>query len=227
MEEYKREFIEFMVHSKVLSFGDFVTKSGRKTPFFINTGNYKTGEQIKKLGEYYAHALNDSIGSNYTVLFGPAYKGIPLVVTTSIALETKFGKNVSFCFNRKESKDHGEKGTLVGCIPSEKDRIVIIEDVTTAGTSIRETVPLLKQFGPIILSGLLVSVDRMERSGKDHSLSALQEIGKKYEMPTGAIVSMNEVVTYLSQKEINGKVLITGAIRKKIDAYYTQYGVNV
>ena len=163
MEEYKQQFIEFMVRSNVLTFGDFVTKSGRKTPFFINAGNYSTGEQLVRLGQYYAAALRQNLGDAVDVLFGPAYKGIPLAVTTATALFNLHGQNVSFCFNRKEAKDHGEGGILVGRKLRDGDRIVIVEDVTTAGTSVRESIPLLTGAAKVTLAGLVVSVDRMER----------------------------------------------------------------
>ena len=139
MEKYKQEFIEFMVDCGVLKFGDFVTKSGRKTPFFVNTGFYRTGAQLRKLGEYYAKAINDTFGTDFDVLFGPAYKGIPLTVATSMAISEHFGADIKYCSNRKEVKDHGDKGILLGSPIADGDKVVIIEDVTTAGTSIEET----------------------------------------------------------------------------------------
>lgn len=222
MEQYKKDFIEFMVRSNVLTFGDFTTKSGRKTPFFINTGNYKTGEQIKKLGEFYAQAILSIMGYEFDVLFGPAYKGIPLAVTTSIALSTLKNKTVSFCFNRKEVKDHGEGGSLVGHKLSDNDRVIIIEDVTTAGTSIRETVPLLKATADICLKGLIVSVDRMERGTGDKS--ALQELKKEFSMTTGAIVNLDEIVEYLFNKPINGIIVLDNKIKTMIENYRKLYG---
>ena len=224
MEEYKKEFICFMINSNVLIFGDFITKSGRKTPFFINTGNYRTGEQIKKLGEFYALAVQNIIKSDFNVLFGPAYKGIPLVITTAVALSSRFGENVSFCFNRKENKDHGEGGNIIGHKPVDNDRVVIIEDVTTAGTSIRETVPQLQKYASIQLVGLIVSVDRMEKGDCDKS--ALQELRDEFSMQTGAIVTIQEIISFLHNREINGKIVITDSIKEKIDEYYSIYGVR-
>ena len=222
MERYKEQFIEFMVQSGVLQFGDFVTKSGRKTPFFINTGFYRTGEQLKKLGEFYAKAFADNFGTNFDILFGPAYKGIPLSVTTAIALSAEHGANVRYCSNRKEVKDHGDKGILLGSPITDGDRIVMIEDVTTAGTSIRETMPILKAQGDVQVLGLIVSVDRMERgSGK---VSALKEISAEYGMQTAAIVTMAEVVEYLKDTPVDGKYILDEKILAAIDDYYKQYG---
>ncbi len=222
MERYKEQFIEFMVQSGVLQFGDFVTKSGRKTPFFINTGFYRTGEQLKKLGEFYAKAVADNFGTDFDILFGPAYKGIPLSVTTAIALSAEHGANVRYCSNRKEVKDHGDKGILLGSPITDGDRIVMIEDVTTAGTSIRETMPILKAQGDVQVLGLIVSVDRMERgSGK---VSALKEISAEYGMQTAAIVTMAEVVEYLKDTPVDGKYVLDEKILAAIDDYYKQYG---
>ena len=222
MERYKEQFIEFMVQSGVLQFGDFVTKSGRKTPFFINTGFYRTGEQLKKLGEFYAKAVADNFGTDFDILFGPAYKGIPLSVTTAIALSAEHGANVRYCSNRKEVKDHGDKGILLGSPIADGDRIVMIEDVTTAGTSIRETMPNLKAQGDVQVLGLIVSVDRMERgSGK---VSALKEISAEYGMQTAAIVTMAEVVEYLKDTPVDGKYILDEKILAAIDDYYKQYG---
>ena len=222
MERYKEQFIEFMVQSGVLQFGDFVTKSGRKTPFFINTGFYRTGEQLKKLGEFYAKAVADNFGTDFDILFGPAYKGIPLSVTTAIALSAEHAANVRYCSNRKEVKDHGDKGILLGSPIADGDRIVMIEDVTTAGTSIRETMPILKAQGDVQVLGLIVSVDRMERgSGK---VSALKEISAEYGMQTAAIVTMAEVVEYLKDTPVDGKYVLDEKILAAIDDYYKQYG---
>ncbi|MFL0251305.1 orotate phosphoribosyltransferase [Clostridium neuense] len=223
MEKYKEEFIEFMVESNVLTFGDFVTKSGRKTPFFINTGNYTTGKQLSKLGEYYAKAIHDNFGDDFDILFGPAYKGIPLSVTAAIALNNLYGVNAAYCSNRKEIKDHGDKGILLGSKIKDNDRIVIIEDVTTAGTSVYETMPLLKSQADVSVKGLIISVDRMER-GKGEK-SALTELKEKFGFKTCAIVTMAEVVEYLYNKKVNGSVLIDDEMKKKIDNYYKEYGV--
>jgi orotate phosphoribosyltransferase len=222
MEQYKKDFIEFMVKSNVLTFGDFVTKSGRKTPYFINTGNYKTGEQIKKLGEFYAEAICSTIQDEANVLFGPAYKGIPLVVTTAISLSQKQNREISFCFNRKEIKDHGEGGSLIGHKLTDGDKVIIIEDVTTAGTSIRETVPLLLKSAKIKLAGLIISVDRMEKGVGEKS--ALRELHEEYGMPTGAIVTLDEIVSYLHNRPIDGSVILNDAVKQKIVDYRGKYG---
>ena len=195
MEQYKQEFIEFMVDCKVLKFGDFVTKSGRKTPFFINTGFYRTGEQLRRLGGYYAKAIADKFGTGFDVLFGPAYKGIPLSVAASIAISEQYGADIRYCSNRKEIKDHGDKGILLGSPIGDGDKVVIIEDVTTAGTSINETLPIIRAQGDVDVLGLVVSVDRMERG--QGSKSALKEIHEKFGLETTAIVTMAEVVEHL------------------------------
>lgn len=223
MEKYKKEFIEFMVDCEVLKFGDFVTKSGRKTPFFVNTGFYRTGAQLRRLGGYYAKAINDKFGFDFDVLFGPAYKGIPLTVAATAAISELYDEEICYCSNRKEVKDHGDKGILLGSPISDGDRVVIIEDVTTAGTSIAETLPIIKAQGDVNVLGLVVSVDRMER-GKG-SKSALQEIEETYGLKTTAIVTMAEVVEHLYGKEYKGRVVIDDAIKAAIDAYYEQYGV--
>ena len=222
MERYKEEFIEFMIDCEVLKFGDFVTKSGRKTPFFVNTGFYRTGSQLAKLGKYYARAIHDAFGLDFDVLFGPAYKGIPLTVTTSVAISDEYGKDVKYCSNRKEIKDHGDKGILLGSPISDGDKVVIIEDVTTAGTSIRETLPIIKEQGKADVLGLVVSVDRMERGTGEKS--ALAEISETFGLKTTAIVTMGEVVEHLYNKPYKGKVIIDDSLKNAIDEYYKQYG---
>ena len=224
MEAYKAEFIEFMVDCNVLKFGDFVTKSGRKTPFFINTGFYRTGAQLRKLGEYYARAIADKFGTDFDILFGPAYKGIPLSVAASMAMSEKFDADIRYCSNRKEVKDHGDTGILLGSPIADGDRIVIIEDVTTAGTSIGETLPIIKAQADAAVLGLVVSVDRMER-GKGEK-SALQEIQETYGFETTAIVTMADVVEYLYNRPYKGKVIIDDTLKAAIDAYYEQYGAK-
>ncbi len=224
MEQYKQEFIEFMVDCNVLKFGDFVTKSGRKTPFFVNTGFYRTGTQLRRLGEYYARAIEGAFGTDFDVLFGPAYKGIPLSVTASMAISSLYGKDVRYCSNRKEVKDHGDKGILLGGPIEDGDRIVIIEDVTTAGTSIEETLPIIRAQGDVSPLGLVVSVDRMER-GKGEK-SALKEIEEKYGLKTTAIVTMAEVVEHLYNRPYKGKVIIDDQLKAAIDAYYDIYGAK-
>ena len=224
MEQYKKEFIEFMVECNVLKFGDFVTKSGRKTPFFVNTGFYRTGSQLVKLGEYYARAIKERYGLDFDVLFGPAYKGIPLSVAAAMGISNLYGADIKYCSNRKEIKDHGDKGILLGSPIADGDKIVIIEDVTTAGTSINETLPILKAQGNVNVIGLVVSVDRMERGQGEKS--ALTEIQEKYGIQTTAIVTMAEVTEHLYNREIGGKVIIDDSLKAAIDAYYEQYGVK-
>ncbi len=224
MEQYKKEFIEFMVDCEVLKFGDFVTKSGRKTPFFVNTGFYRTGTQLRKLGGYYARAIQEKFGLEFDVLFGPAYKGIPLTVAATSALSELYDVDIRYCSNRKEVKDHGDKGILLGSPIKDGDRVVIIEDVTTAGTSIQETLPIIQAQGAVKVLGLVVSVDRMERGQGEKS--ALQEIRERYGMETTAIVTMEEVVEHLYGKEYRGNVIIDDAMKAAIDAYYEQYGVH-
>ena len=221
MEQYKKDFIEFMVDCGVLKFGDFVTKSGRKTPFFVNTGFYRTGSQLNKLGEYYGQAIKNTFGLEFDVLFGPAYKGIPLTVATAMRLNSEFGTDIKYCSNRKEVKDHGDTGILLGSPINDGDRVVIIEDVTTAGTSINETLPIIKAQGNVDVLGLVVSVDRMEKGNS--TKSALAEIEGKYGLKTTSIVTMKEVVEHLYLKEYNGKVIIDEEIKSRIDAYYEKY----
>ncbi|SHH77589.1 orotate phosphoribosyltransferase [Clostridium intestinale] len=224
MEAYKKEFIEFMIECGVLTFGDFVTKSGRKTPFFVNTGNYKTGSQLSRLGDFYAKAIKDNFVDTYDVVFGPAYKGIPLSVTTSISLSKLYGIDKRYCSNRKEIKDHGDKGILLGSNLNDGDRVLIVEDVTTAGTSIYETMPILKSQGDVTVEGLIISVDRMERGQGDNS--ALVEIREKFGFKTCAIVTMKEVINYLYKREIQGKIYIDDEIMGRIEEYYKTYGAK-
>jgi orotate phosphoribosyltransferase len=223
MSDYKGEFIEFMLRSGVLLFGDFTTKSGRKTPYFVNTGLYRTGEQLARLGRYYAAAATERFGDSFDVLFGPAYKGIPLVATTSVAFSEQ-GRDVAWCFDRKEAKDHGEGGKLVGHKPADGDRVLILEDVTTAGTSIRETVPKLRAAADVKLAGLLVSVDRRERGTGDRA--ALDQLADEFDMPTHAIVTIHEVIEHLHGREVDGRVAIDDAMRAAMEAYLGEYGVD-
>ncbi len=224
MEQYKQDFIEFMVQAQVLRFGDFMTKSGRNTPFFVNTGFYRTGSQLSRLGEYYARAINDAFGMDFDVLFGPAYKGIPLSVAATIAASSLYGADLRYCCNRKEVKDHGDKGILLGSPLQDGDRVVIIEDVTTAGTSIRETMPILKAQGNVKVIGLVVSVDRMEKGTGEKS--ALTEIAEEFGLRTTAIVTMEEVVDYLFNRPVMGRVWIDEDMKRAIDAYYEKYGAS-
>lgn len=224
MERYKQEFIEFMIDCEVLKFGDFVTKSGRKTPFFVNTGFYRTGAQLKRLGQYYAKAIHENFGEDFSILFGPAYKGIPLCVAAAMEMSELYGAEIGYCANRKEAKDHGDRGILLGSPIQDGDRIVIIEDVTTAGTSISETMPIIRAQGEAEVLGLVVSVDRCERGQGEQS--ALQEIAERYGIRTCAIVTMKEVVEHLCNRPYRGQVIIDDALRERIEAYYRQYGVR-
>ncbi|MGN0203820.1 MAG: orotate phosphoribosyltransferase [Coprococcus sp.] len=224
MEQYKKEFIEFMVDCNVLKFGDFVTKSGRKTPFFVNTGFYRTGAQLRKLGEYYAKAIENKFGFDFDVLFGPAYKGIPLTVAATMAISELYDRDIRYCSNRKEVKDHGDKGILLGSPIQDGDKVIIIEDVTTAGTSIGETLPIIKAQGDVDVFGLVVSVDRMERGQGEKS--ALKEIEEKYGLKTTAIVTMAEVVEHLYNRPYKGEIIIDDALKAAIDAYYVTYGAK-
>ena len=228
MENYKSEFIEFMVEADVLKFGDFTLKSGRKSPFFMNAGAYVTGSQLMRLGEYYAKAIHDAYGEDFDVLFGPAYKGIPLAVITAEAFYKLYGKEVKYCSNRKEEKDHGEDmGSLLGYKIKDGDRVVMIEDVTTSGKSMEETVPIVRAQGDVIIVGLMVSLNREEvgLSG-DTSKTALDEVADTYGFKTGAIVSMSEVVEHLYNRECGGRVVIDDEMKSRIDAYYKEYGVK-
>ena len=225
MEQYKQEFIEFMVDSQVLKFGEFTLKSGRKSPFFMNAGAYVTGTQLRKLGEYYAKAIHDNYGLDFDVLFGPAYKGIPLSVATTMAISELYGKDIRYCSNRKEVKDHGDTGILLGSKLKDGDRVVIIEDVTTSGKSIEETFPILKEQADVEIKGLMVSLNRME-VGKGGEKSALDEIQEKYGFPAHAIVTMEEVVERLYNHECQGKIIIDDSIKAAIDSYYEQYGAK-
>ena len=226
MEAYKQEFIEFMVDNKVLKFGEFTLKSGRKSPFFMNAGGYVTGSQLRKLGEYYAKAIHDKYGDDFDVLFGPAYKGIPLAVVTAIAYSDLYGKEVRYCSDRKEEKDHGaDKGSFLGSPLKDGDRVIMIEDVTTSGKSMEETVPKVKGAANVEIVGLIVSLNRQE-VGKSGDKVALDEVKELYGFDTAAIVSMDEVVECLYNKEVKGQVVIDDTLKAAIDAYYEQYGVK-
>jgi len=218
MEAYKQEFVDFMLDCGVLKFGDFTLKSGRRSPFFMNAGLYVTGSQLTKLGEYYAKAIHDKYGDDFDVLFGPAYKGIPLSVATTMAYSRLYGKEIRYCSNRKEAKDHGDAGILLGSPIKDGDRIVVIEDVTTSGKSMEETIPIVKAQGDVKIIGLMVSLNRCEKGKGDKG--ALDEIKDLYGFETGAIVSMKEVVEYLTQKKI-----IDNELKARIDSYYKEYGV--
>ncbi len=225
MEAYKKEFIEFMVESEVLKFGDFTLKSGRKSPFFMNAGAYVTGSQLSRLGEYYAKAIHDHYGTDFDVLFGPAYKGIPLSVATTIAFSRLYGKEIRYCSNRKEVKDHGDTGILLGSKIKDGDRVVIIEDVTTSGKSIQETFPIIQAQGDVTILGLMVSLNRMEK-GLETDKCALDEIQEKYGFPANAIVSMADVVECLYNRPCEGRLIIDDKMKEAIDKYYEQYGAK-
>lgn len=226
--EYKKDFIEFMVRSGVLTFGEFITKSGRKSPYFINTGNYKTGRQLAGLGNFYAHCIMENVNKgilkkDITALFGPAYKGIPISVTTAVALAEKYDFDVNYCSSRKEVKDHGEGGSLLGYQPKTGDSVLIVEDVITAGTAMRETVPILKELG-VSIEGLIVSVDRMERGAG--SKTAIEELKDEYGISTYPIITVRDIITHLHQKEIDGNVLLDDEVKRKIEDYLEAYCVK-
>ena len=224
MEQYKQEFIEFMVESNVLKFGDFTLKSGRKSPFFMNAGAYVTGAQLRKLGQYYAKAIHEHYGDDFDVLFGPAYKGIPLSVATTMAFDELYGKEIRYCSNRKEVKDHGDVGILLGGPINDGDRVMMIEDVTTSGKSINETMPIIQAQGNVTVTGLCVSVDRMERGTGEKS--AIAELEEKFGIRIRAIVTMQEVIEHLYNKPYKGKIIIDDTIKAAIDEYYKQYGAK-
>lgn len=225
MEQYKQDFIQFMVDCQVLKFGEFTLKSGRRSPFFMNAGAYVTGEQLRKLGRFYAQAIYDHYGDDFDVLFGPAYKGIPLSVATTIAFSELYGKEIRYCSNRKEVKDHGDVGILLGSKIQNGDKIVIIEDVTTSGKSIEETFPIITAQANVNIRGLMVSLNR-EEVGLSGKMGALTEIKNKYGFPADAIVSMSEVTEYLYNKPYKGTIYINDQIKDAIDMYYEQYGIH-
>lgn len=226
MESYKRAFIDFMVESDVLKFGEFTLKSGRTSPFFMNSGAYVTGLQLKRLGQCYAEAIHEAFGLGFDVVFGPAYKGIPLSVVTAIGLEDLYGKQVRYCSNRKEAKDHGaDAGGFLGASLRDGDRVVMVEDVTTSGKSIDETYPILKGAADVEVRGLIVSLNRME-VGKGGVTTAQKEIEAKYGFPVASIVSMAEVKECLHNHEVAGRVVIDDDIAAAIDAYYEQWGTK-
>ena len=222
----KKEFIEFMMSADVLRFGDFTTKSGRKTPYFVNTGNYKTGAQADALGRYYAAAIHDYLGSagGADALFGPAYKGIPLAVSAAASLYRNYDRDLPYCFNRKEAKDHGEGGTMVGYKPQDGDDVAIVEDVVTAGTAVRESIELFKHVADVNMKALFVSVDRMERGTRD--CSTLDELRQDYGIKVFPIVTVREVIDFLHNRPVDGKVYIDDDMKAKMEAYLEQYGAK-
>jgi orotate phosphoribosyltransferase len=224
MHERTRGFIDLMVRCDVLTFGDFVAKSGRRTPYFVNAGRFRTGAQVAALGRAYAAAIDEAFGDDVDVLFGPAYKGIPLAVTTAIALHTGHGRDLAYCFDRKEAKDHGEGGNLIGHQLQDGDRVVIVEDVTTAGTSIRQTVPLLRATADVDLVGLVVGVDRRER-GTREDLSALDELADDLGLRTVALATIDDIVEHLRDREVDGRRVLGDDDLARIEAYRAQHGV--
>lgn len=224
MHAYQREFIEFMVRAGVLVFGDFTTKSGRKTPYFVNTGRYDSGEKLRRLGSFYAAAIRAREEVEFDVLFGPAYKGIPLCTAVAVALHQEFGHEVGYCFNRKEAKDHGEGGNLVGHSLRDGDRVLVVEDVITAGTAVREAIPVIQAAADVELAGLVVSVDRMERgpSGK----AALAEVGDSFGLDAFAIVTIDEILADLRGREVEGRVVLDDATHARIQAYRAEHAAT-
>lgn len=224
MQAYKKEFIEFMVRSGVLTFGDFTTKSGRKTPYFVNTGNYKTGAQAAKLGSFYAQAIKEHIKEDIDVLFGPAYKGIPLAVATSMAMATEQGQDINYCFNRKEEKDHGEGGKMVGYKLKDGDNVLITEDVITSGASIRECLPQIMAAAKVNIVGEIISVDRMERGLENKT--AIQQIYDDFGFKVYPIVNVKEVIEVLHNNPVDGKIYIDDEMKAKMEAYLAEYCVK-
>ena len=219
---YQEEFITFMVRSGVLTFGDFTTKSGRKTPYFVNTGNYKTGAQAAKLGDYYAACIQENLPDGVDCLFGPAYKGIPLTVAAASSLYRNYDRDLPYCFNRKEAKDHGEGGTMIGYQPKDGDRVVIVEDVVTAGTAVRETIELFKHIADVKFASLIVSVDRMEKGTGEKT--TINELREQYGIAVHPIVTVRQVIDFLHHRELDGKVYIDDEMKGKMEAYLEQYG---
>ena len=221
---YKEEFITFMVRSGVLTFGDFTTKSGRKTPYFINTGNYKTGAQAGKLGDYYAACIQENLPEGVDCLFGPAYKGIPLAVSAAASLYRNYDRDLPYCFNRKEAKDHGEGGSMVGYKPQDGDDVAIVEDVVTAGTAVRESIELFKHVADVNIKALFVSVDRMERGTRD--CSTLDELRADHGIAVYPIVTVKEIISFLHNRPIDGRVYIDDAMKARMEAYLAEHGAK-
>lgn len=220
MEQYKKDFIDFMLESEALKFGSFTLKSGRQSPFFMNAGAYETGGQLMKLGEAYAKAIHAAYGDDFDVLFGPAYKGIPIACAAAIAFDKLYGKEVRYCSDRKEEKDHGaDKGAFLGTKLKDGDRVVMIEDVTTSGKSMEETVPKVRGAADVDIVGLMVSLDRSEKGKSD--LSALKEIEQLYGFPAKAIVSMPEAASYLREKGVLDEERM-----EEVRKYYQTYGAS-
>lgn len=225
MEQYKQEFIDFLIQENALKFGDFTLKSGRKSPFFVNMGAFQSGSSLVELGEYYARAIHDRYGLDFDVVFGPAYKGIPLAVATVMSISRLYGKNIRYCANRKEIKDHGDKGILLGSSLKDGDRVVIVEDVTTSGASMEETVPILRTQAKVEIVGLMVSLNRME-VGKKENQSALDEIQETYGFPACAIVTMEDVIDVLKEPDDDRSFVLNQDMLDALDQYYRKYGVD-
>ncbi len=222
---YKEEFITFMVRSGVLTFGDFTTKSGRKTPYFVNTGNYKTGAQAALLGDYYAACIQDQAPDGVDCLFGPAYKGIPLAVTAAASLYRTYDRNLPYCFNRKEAKDHGEGGSLVGYKLQDGDKVAIIEDVVTAGTAVRESLAFFESLGKQVeVRHLFVSVDRMERGTGDKT--TLDELRQTYGIAVHPIVTVRDIIDYLHNRPVDGQVVLDDHRKEQMENYLKEYGAR-
>lgn len=216
---YKEEFIRFMSDSGVLTFGDFTLKSGRKAPYFINTGNYKTGTHLARLGGFYADCIKEH-GLEADILFGPAYKGIPLSVSAAVALFNKYGIDLGYCFDRKEAKDHGEGGLFVGQQPQDGSRVIIIEDVMTSGKALREVLPKLQAAGDVKVTAMIITVDRMEKA-LDSELSAVQQAYKDFGITVHSIVTINDIIKAIEDGVIEGKEHL-----EAMRSYRAQYGVN-
>ena len=223
MENYKQEFIKFMVQSGVLTFGEFTLKSGRKAPYFVNTGNYQTGEQLTKLGDFYADCIHSHLGEEYDVLYGPAYKGIPLAVSAVSGLYRKYNIDKAYSFNRKETKDHGEGGLIVGHKLLDGERIVITEDVMTSGAALRENLPILNAAADVKIVGLIISVDRMEKGLSDKS--AVQEALENYGVQVYPIVTIREIIQVLHNTPVDGTIYIDDATKTKMEGYLSEYGI--
>ena len=224
MNEDRKRFIELLAESGAVQFGDFTAKSGRKTPYFINTGKLTYGDQLDLVGKMYAQTYVENIGRESLLLFGPAYKGITLVAVTAAALYSQYGVRVPVCFNRKEKKDHGEGGAIVGKIPEKDEPIVIVEDVITAGTAIRESLELLKLLDRGRVESIIIAVDRMEKGRGEQS--ALAELEQEFGVKVYPIVTIREVVSYLHNREIGGRVYIDDALYARVLEYQKIYGVN-
>lgn len=223
MQQYKEDFIKFLVKTGALKFGEFKLKSGRIGPYFLNIGQFNSGASISELGYYYAQTINEKV-KDFDVVFGPAYKGIHLAVAAVIAMNDKLGKDVAYAYNRKEAKDHGEGGMLIGAPITKDTRLVILDDVITAGTALRMVLDLLKTVGSPKIQGVVVAVDRMEKGQGEKS--AIQELKAEFNIDVYSIVNIDEIVEYLYNRPLDGVVHIDDEKMAKIKAYREQYGVS-